>query len=647
MHMNQFIESTAKAHYRKAAPPDREAAWYDIWREQNFAWTWLWNKIVEVPASFPDGRDGSGGVKRVSLSDYWRWSIGLPGEERLLSDDELSQHGLLVSVAGETYHLIHAPNPRLKVDEEGAPLRILSDIISARGQRIRDEVCKRDEGSKEGLLELNLSGCWLPGSILLDAGTNVPINGAYARLSSCDIERHEFGDLRFENSLFRGPATFQGSVFSGVTHFTGATFSSQIEFMNCEFKGTTKFSGSTIGGTARLFNTTFHKRADFTAVIFSDDGYGSTGFGNVKFFQSANFSAARFHAKADFQNASFNEKSFFAFAVFAKEACFDNVTFTGAAEFESASFSGIASFTGVTFAGKAIFKQAAFKGQPDFFNASMQQAADFSNCTWPNVAIDNAFRNARFHETVDFRCINFRSISALNETKFEVEPIFEDPTGKETHETIFLDSVKRTEKAMSDDHRQRRENEKYEGPSKDSRWAALSGGYRTLKKIAERRGDVLLVQTYYRFEIKARVKRPTIPFWEKVAAGFYGATSDYGSSIARPFFALGVSLIAFATVYLILAAYVKLVDWQNSQAVYSHFLQSLDFSVKNTFRPLSALSTDVPREGDATQFAGKLLNNYGAEFGLLVTAISIVQSLIGIVLAFLLALAVRRRFQIE
>lgn len=645
--MNDVIESKTKAHYRKAAPSDREAAWYDIWREQNFAWTWLWNKYVEVPASFPDGQESTGGVKRVSLSDYWRWSIGLPGEERLLSDDELTEAGLLVVVSGEIYHLIHAPNPRLKVDEEGAPVQVLKDIISARGQKVLDALGESVEGLTESSLELNLSGCWLPGSILRDAGATVPIDASHARLSSVEIERHEFGDLRFRNTLFRGPAVFQGSVFRGTTHFTDATFNSQIEFTDCEFKGAAVFNGTTICGLALLFNATFHNRADFTAVIFSDDGCGSTGFGNVKFLQSVSFSAARFDATADFRNVSFNGNSHFEFVMFGKEACFDNATCTGTANFAGAAFNQKASFTGVTFVGKAIFKQVAFKGQPDFFNASMRQAADFSNCVWPEVAIDNAFRNARFHETVDFRCVNFRSISALNETKFEVEPIFDDPTGKETHETIFLDAVRRTEQAISNDHRQRRESKEYEGPSKDSRWAALSGGYRALKKIAERRGDFLLVQTYYRYEIKARVKRPTIPFWEKVAAGFYGLTSDYGSSIARPFFALGVSLAGFATVYLALAVYVGLVDWQNTQAIYSHFLQSFDFSIKNTFRPLSALSTEMPREGDATQFAGKLLNNYRAEFSLLVTAISIVQSLIGIVLAFLLALAVRRRFQIE
>ena len=147
--------------------------------------------------------------------------------------------------------------------------------------------------------------------------------------------------------------------------------------------------------------------------------------------------------------------------------------------------------------------------------------------------------------------------------------------------------------------------------------------------------------------MRTRVKRPEIAFWEKVAATLYGLSSDYGNSIARPFVSLAVILAGFATIYLALAIEVNLVDWRDRSALQSGFFESLDFSLKNVFRPLSALSTDAPREGDASSLAGKLLNNYGKGFGLIVTAISIVQSLTGIVLAFLFGLAVRRRFQIS
>jgi hypothetical protein len=154
-------------------------------------------------------------------------------------------------------------------------------------------------------------------------------------------------------------------------------------------------------------------------------------------------------------------------------------------------------------------------------------------------------------------------------------------------------------------------------------------------------------QTYYRYETKVRIKRPRIPIWEVVAATFYGLSSDYGNSIARPFVSLAVILAGFAAIYLALAIQVDLVDWQDREAVQSGFLQSLDFSLNNIFRPLSALSTEAPGEREASRLAGKLLNNYGDAFGLVVRAISIVQSLTGIVLAFLFGLAVRRRFQIS
>ena len=285
----------------------------------------------------------------------------------------------------------------------------------------------------------------------------------------------------------------------------------------------------------------------------------------------------------------------------------------------------------------------------------------FVDAKWPDRPLDYGFKNARFMERVDLSAKKFSSISMLSDAIFEITPILPEPSGSDTHDSVFRHVTRITSDAVKMDLKEQKGKQKADrfrkGTKKDakdsllqsvdSRWAALSGGYRVLKQMAQRKGDFLLEQTYYRFEIKSRVKRPAIPFWEKVAASFYGLTSDYGNSIARPFVALGFMLFGFALLYVALACLVGLVPWKDTQSLQTGFYQSLDFSLKNVFRPLSALSTDPPREGDAARLAGKLLNNYGDAFGLIVTSISIVQSLIGIVLAFLFGLAVRRRFQIE
>lgn len=70
------------------------------------------------------------------------------------------------------------------------------------------------------------------------------------------------------------------------------------------------------------------------------------------------------------------------------------------------------------------------------------------------------------------------------------------------------------------------------------------------------------------------------------------------------------------------------------------------FAWNNIFRPLSALSAEgvAPYE---PSWASAVLYGYGPGWGLLVRFLATLQSLIAIVIVFLLALAIRRRFQIS
>ena len=70
--------------------------------------------------------------------------------------------------------------------------------------------------------------------------------------------------------------------------------------------------------------------------------------------------------------------------------------------------------------------------------------------------------------------------------------------------------------------------------------------------------------------------------------------------------------------------------------------QALEFSLINVFKPLSALTADGLRGGTL----GERLLNAGDWLPLGVRALAVMQSLFAIVVAFLFALAVRRRFQI-
>ena len=528
----------AEKRYDQASPENREAAWLELWHARDFTWPGrsekaaLQTKVVEVPASFPDGREAEGEFKTVSLRDYWRWSIGLAGEERLLTDQDMRAAGLLVEVKGETYHLIHAPDMGLKVDEQGAPLQVLTDVIAARAERVPDDIGTDAEERPNFARALQLSGAWLPGPLLRHTGTEL----SDARISDINLGFLKLGPLNCHKSLFTGEASFNGATFSGWARFYRATFS-------------------------------------------------------------------------------------------------------GEADFASANFSGGADFASATFRYSLTFEDGTF-----------ESVVSFKDVTWSKTNSPNAFLGVCFKDRVDFKSGSVPSISAFNEAHFEIPPSFTDLTQSQL-DKVFGDAISQTNASIKQVRKAqaeaKRNKEEYNGLTPDQLLAALEGGFRTLKKVAEEKGNFLLSQTYYRFEVRTRVKRPEIAFWEKVAATLYGLSSDYGNSISRPFVSLAVILASFAAIYLALAIQVDLVDWKDREALQNGFLESLDFSLKNVFRPLSALSADAPRDGDVTSWAGKLLNNYGKGFGLIVTAISIVQSLTGIVLAFLFGLAVRRRFQIS
>jgi uncharacterized protein YjbI with pentapeptide repeats len=636
----------AGRRYREASPENREAAWLELWHARDFTWKGrsakaaLQTEMVEVPASFPDGREAEGEFKTVTLQNYWRWSIGLPGEERLLTDEEIRQAGLLVDVDGETYHLIHAPDMGLKSDQHDNPLQILKDIVAARAKRVLEDIGTDADEYTNFARALQLQGGWLAGELSQYFCTATAIDMSGARIANINLKGLKVGHLNCVKVLFTGEANFRNATFSGMANFGFATFSSE----------------------ARFVGATFKQRVAFRGAFFRYAAFSSTDFGNV-----ASFDSATFGSRADFQSAKFAGRAYFSKTrflpdvveinyrnvIFAAGASFHEVAFSVLAEFDRASFGGDAGFAktifqedasykSATFSGKATFEQAAFQGGVSFEKATFERESSFEGVDWPDHSIDNAFKSTRFKDRADFSSHRLEPVSAFNETRFDIEPIFSDPKQRSIAD-VFTASMWQTIKSIRDDRKGKREA----GPSPDDRLGALEGGFRTLKNIAERKGDFLLYQAYYRFEVRTRVKRPRIAFWEKVAATLYGLSSDYGNSIARPLFSLIFTLVSFAAIYLALAIEVNLVDWQDRAALQSGFFESIDFSLKNVFRPLSALSTDAPREGDASSLAEKLLNNYGKAFGLIVTAISIVQSVTAIVLAFLIGLAVRRSLDIS
>ncbi len=707
----------AEQRYDNVSSENKEAAWLEFWHARDFTWSGksekfaLKTEMVEVPASFPDGREAEGEFKTVTLQNYWRWSIGLGGEERLLTDEEMREAGLLVEVDGEAYHLIHAPDMGLKTDEHGKPLQILTDIVTARGKRVPDDIGTDAYGRSNWARGLQLWGGWLPGELLRHIGSETAATMSIARVSDIDLSGLRTGPLECARSLFVGKGNFISATFGGETSFTRTTFVGSANFETGTFSSSANFRAATFRGGASFGGAAFNGKADFGRTIFDDHAtfggatfsgetrfaratfsrsavfetgtfsgeanfggaifsgpasFGGTtftcearfisaafenaNFGGATFFSLARFGGASFSREARFVHATFTGEARFVSAIFSGSANFRNATFTGEARFEEASFRSEANFEGATFLGKAEYERAMFAENLTFQRATLEGLGNFRNVNWTSGNCANAFKSARFKDRVNFESYIAIPVNAFNEAHFAIPPNFTDLTQRQLDE-VFGNAISLTAKsirwAKKEIAEAKRNGQEYRGVTPDQLLAALEGSFRTLKKVAEEKGNFLLSQTYYRFEVRTRVKRPKIAFWEKVAARLYGLSSDYGSSIARPFVSLAVILVGFAAIYLALAIEVNLVDWQDRVALQSGLFQSIDFSLANVFRPLSALSTDTLGEEEARRLSVKLLRHSGEAFGLIVTAISIVQSLTGIVLAFLFGLAVRRRFQIS
>lgn len=617
--------------YYEAPPRGREASWLYLWRSRDFTWLGrsrkpaLQTKIAVVPSSFPDGRESEGEFKKVSLQDYWRWSIGLPGEERLLTDAEMKEAGLLVEVDGETYHLIHAPDMAMKVDKHGISIQILKDIVAARSMHVPEDIGIGAYGIPKFARALQLKGGWLPGELLQNTGTETAIDMSGARVSDINLARRKVGHLHCYGSLFKGKATFDTVNFNGVALFDSATFADCACFL-----------GSTFSRGANFSSATFKAEADFGHCAFIGDAY----FGQSTLSGNANFTGSAFNCAANFGDVTFGG-----------EVRFDGATFKSESIFEDATFSGETTFTDVTFSGEADFGAANFEGSLTFDKCTFECDVCFLEVNWSTQDRPNAFKATRFKDFADFRSEHPISVSAFNEAHFDTLPSFDDSDTPKQLRRFYRNSVIRTEGSMRLARKKQSLAEQKEEPlgrpTPDQLLAALEGGFRTLRKAADRNGNFPVYQTSYRFEIRTRMRRPKIALWNKVASKLYGLSSDYGNSFVRPVLSLAVIFFSFALLYLALAIELNLVDLRDRSALQSGFLESLDFSLKSSLQPLSALSTDAPREGDANSFSGKLLNKDAKAFGVIVTAMSIVQLLTWIVLACLFGLGLWRRLRIS
>ena len=322
----------------------------------------------------------------------------------------------------------------------------------------------------------------------------------------------------------------------------------------------------------------------------------------------ADFFEAEFGGGAHFKSAEFDGRASFQEATFFRRASFMNTKFKNGANYIDATFLGLTEFHDSEFEGAAMFLQCSFKRGVSFIGSSFKKIAMFK-----------AVSGKGFFSVSN---VKFSSLPDFTEAHFEEAPLFDDV---ELKPECFEKSQAHETKLNLPSH------------------------WRALKRLAIQAHDHERELQFFKGEIIARRgtedKLTHARFW---FGWLYQLLSDFGRSMGKPLFWLGISLMLFAAIY----ACQSPTDWYQplikpvtcADGSIASRIVALGVSVINAFPFAAISSSDL-----LNQFYACL---YGIQEGApvipyVVIFASVIQFFVSAVLLFLFLLAVRNHFRIK
>lgn len=345
-----------------------------------------------------------------------------------------------------------------------------------------------------------------------------------------------------------------------------------------------------------------HQLIDFSGTDFGRHA----SFKKYLFPSCTRFSRSAFRNDVDFSNAIFrgtpagdNAVSFF------------KVNFIGNASFASAKFLKKSDFKNAKFQGRLLFSSAAFADFADFTNAeyldvcSFQRARFLSSSCFrkANFSSDAVFTKALFNEQCDFVGCDFKSPAFFDEVRFHrCAPDFRDASLCEAtvwHDTVWPACPIDRPTALQQVYAYER----------------LKAEMERLKKHADE-------QYFFAKELRARrqLEKRLSARW--ILNWAYEIFGGFGQSIEWPLFWL-------VACFAIGADMLALIPTTRSASLDYHVAEGLS---------LSNIFSILPYKPD---------NSITEHLSTFAKIVSDLQSVIGLILLFLLGLALRNRFRMK
>ena len=386
--------------------------------------------------------------------------------------------------------------------------------------------------------------------------------------------------------------------------FSNHSFESDVDFSKFHFPGEVSFRSANFQKYANFESAVFIYDVNFRGVIFSK----VCKFGNSTFTKMADFCEAEFGGDAHFKSAEFEES-----------ASFQGATFSRLASFTHTKFKNGASYINAIFLGLTVFHDSEFEGAAMFLQCSFKRGVSFGGSSFKKIAMFKAVSGEGFFSVSN---VKFSSLPDFTEAHFEEAPLFDDVELK----------PERFEKSQAHETK-----------------LNLPSHWRALKRLAIQAHDHERELQFFKGEIIAR--RGTEDNWTYARFWFgwlYQILSDFGRSMGRPLFWLGISLMLFAAIY----ACQSPADWYQplikpvtcADGSSASRIVALGVSVINAFPFPAISSSDL-----LNQFYACL---YGIQEGApvipyVVIFASVIQFFVSAVLLFLFLLAVRNHFRIK